>query len=497
MPTSTLPSRPSLRLYLVVYAFVSLLIDFGGIHIFHHSDTFVFSLASLQKWTVFFWEQDRVGMFFPWLTCWCSDPLSTILIQTWLTIFVGLCVPLLLVELFDPCPTGRAAATLANTLLLAVAPTLIRSNVLIDTCYPQGMVFGLTGLLLYFGGSGRLTAWRCLAALFCFGLAHWAYLGIVVWLFPLAVGKSLLNCRGLRLGRGAMVLVFLTLAFGFGFWMSRHVRDANPLTVNPTPMGAVPLDHLPRVLKQFVEHPFDFEGMTLWYSLAGGLGLSGILGLALRRHWPGRWWLAVLFWIAVAAASELVAVGSRRWAELNGTPPRHILATLISVPLLGCLLAAAPIREWGNGKGRWWLAGMGVASLLLAGLCQFGMPAIARPTADIHAIGGSLTREVMEAKVDAMGGDYWTVWRTLFDATLWQGTSCPPIYGITPRGVVFHKDWARTNPEGMQVAVPKTELDRKEFFATVARYGLSQPLLTTEKGSLEIYTLRPAPVLMP
>ena len=138
----TAPGGPGLRHYLLLYAAVALWIDFGHVHRWHHSDTILFSVASLYGWTPFFWQQDRVGLFVPLLTSWCPDPLANLLMQSWATVFLGLAAPLLLAEVVCPRPAGRLAATLAGALMLALAPDRVRDNLLIECYYPQAIALG-------------------------------------------------------------------------------------------------------------------------------------------------------------------------------------------------------------------------------------------------------------------------------------------------------------------------------------------------------------------
>src|SRR5580692_11357139 len=128
--------RPKLWHYLLLYAAVAVWVDFGHIHQRHHSDTLVFTLASQYALTPYFWEQDRVGLLIPALTSWCPDLFSALLLQTGLTIFLGLAAPLLLAEVVCSRPASRVAATLANAIMLAFAPDRIRDILLFECCYP-------------------------------------------------------------------------------------------------------------------------------------------------------------------------------------------------------------------------------------------------------------------------------------------------------------------------------------------------------------------------
>src|SRR2546430_5648543 len=72
---------PSLWPFLVICAAVGCVISLGRLHQWHCSDTLVPILVSLQKWTPFFWGQDRVGMLVPLLTLPLRHPLPNLLAQ--------------------------------------------------------------------------------------------------------------------------------------------------------------------------------------------------------------------------------------------------------------------------------------------------------------------------------------------------------------------------------------------------------------------------------
>src|SRR4051812_20994099 len=118
--------------YLVLNALAAVWITFSGIHAWHNSDSLIFSIASLYAWTPFFWQQDRVGMLIPLLASVIPDPIANVVFQTGLTVFVGLCAPLLLVELAFPHVAARFAIALANAAILALAPDRIRDNLLFE-----------------------------------------------------------------------------------------------------------------------------------------------------------------------------------------------------------------------------------------------------------------------------------------------------------------------------------------------------------------------------
>ncbi|HEY3788166.1 MAG TPA: hypothetical protein VGL71_04885, partial [Urbifossiella sp.] len=247
---------PALKHFLVLCAAAALWIDFSHVHRTLNSDTLMFSIASQHAWTPFFWEQDRIGMFVPLLTTWCPDPLATLLIQTAITAFMGLAIPVLLVELVYPRPAGRLGAILANALMLALAPDRVRDNLLFECCYPQAMFLGCAGLLIL-GNRDRPDWWRYPMAFGFFVLAHWVYLGACVWLMPLALWIAVVRA-GVPVGRyrefvfrlvryfpGWSSLLLLGGALGMGYWFMALANAAAGGQIATTSMGSLPMEQWP------------------------------------------------------------------------------------------------------------------------------------------------------------------------------------------------------------------------------------------------------------
>src|SRR5262245_19274452 len=87
---------PPLWPSLAACAAAAVILDLGGLHRLHHGDSLLPVLVSLQHWTPFYWEQDRIGMLLPLLAMPIRDPLTNLLIQDGAAIFCGLAAAVLL-----------------------------------------------------------------------------------------------------------------------------------------------------------------------------------------------------------------------------------------------------------------------------------------------------------------------------------------------------------------------------------------------------------------
>ena len=66
---------------MVLAALLAVWIDLSPIHRFHNSDSLIPVLMSLDRWTPFYWEQNRFGMLVPLLALPFRDPFANLLVQ--------------------------------------------------------------------------------------------------------------------------------------------------------------------------------------------------------------------------------------------------------------------------------------------------------------------------------------------------------------------------------------------------------------------------------
>lgn len=501
-PDSSL-RRPTLRHYLLLCAIVALWIDFSHVHSTLNSDTLLFTIIARYEWTPFFWEQDRIGMFVPLLTTWCPNPLATLLIQTAISTFMGLALPLLLVEIVYPRPASRLGVVLANALMLALAPVRVRNNLLFECCYPQAMFLGCAGLLIL-GNRDRPSWWRYPMGFGLFVLAHWVYLGVSVWLMPLAfwnavirpgVGVSGLRdlvAQRIRFFSGWASMLLLGGAFGLGMWFMTLANEAAGGRIEPTPSGGLPASEWRYSWINFSNRLDAWPGMMAWKSTVVGLSLIGLFGMISQRCRPGYSLLASCFVLSIAGGTEFLFMGTREWPVKNEYHFRYILGSIVCVQVILGLLATAPLCRWAVGSGRWFAFLAAGLILIAAATVQYGFPSPGTPRADLDEQHGAAADEVRAAKVDAIGGDYWTVWPLYLYAGVASSTGNDPPYPIAFRSGIFRPRWEATHPNGLRVAVPSNSAqERQEFFRAALEQGLSEPIKIATHGRFDIYSTRP------
>ncbi len=438
---------------LVLCAIVACWIDLGDIHRYHHGDSVLPILVSLYRWTPFYWGQNRLGMLVPLLARPAHHPLTNLLIQSGLSAFAALAAMFLVCRYAWRGPGWPAAGVLAVALLLAVVPPGLLSDYL-GTHQPYGLslALGVGGLLLLEpcrpGWLGRA---RLAAALLLLLLAHWVNVALLLVLGPLVVLQYLRRRRcdveDLRSAAGreaALALLMLGVGCGGGTLVAALAPFHNASqTASLSPA----------------------QWVTAWSGLAGNcwnslgaechrvwgfvLLLGGLLAgvPAVRRRLPRV--LGAAAPLTGAAVVCWLFLGTRKWMQMNDYAPRYVLPCLILV--WASLAMAAVIPLWTTLGSRTRRAASLAAgpALLLVVAWSHGVPSLAGVRADLDRTLGRYTEDVIRAGCTHVGGDYWTVWPTVFhtNLVLRERGVHRIVWGVAPRCEPTIPRWSEIPPE--------------------------------------------------
>src|SRR5258706_10862335 len=166
----------------------------GTLHQFQHADSLLTVLVSTQRWTPFFWGQDRFGMLVPFVVMPIRHPLANLLAQGWLMTAAALLAPFVMARFL----TGRAGPWLAigacsNTLFLLVATPAVQFDWLVAQPYGLSISLGVAALVLA-ADVPRVPA--ALTALVLLALACWVNIGVGLML---AIATVIVGSRPVRL----------------------------------------------------------------------------------------------------------------------------------------------------------------------------------------------------------------------------------------------------------------------------------------------------------
>lgn len=422
------------------------LIDLGGLHRLEDGDSLVPVLVSLQRWTPFYWDQERYGMLVPLLALPVRDPLWNLLAQRFLLAAAGLGAVLLVARHALAGRDWPLAGLLAAGALLASAPPEWLFEYLWSQPYGLSLALAAAGLAVAEPRAGdRPSVARVGAGLVLVVAAHWVNAATGVLLLALAAARAGVDrlegeprARVIaRLARDGGLLV-AGLAAGQVLLRLYPALTGYPLRLHLAP---VPPSALPRAWAALAANAWVASGA--WRAVLAGAAAAGVLLLSLaplRGRLPGALLRAAA--LTAAALGYALFAGSLRWVEENAFHWRYLAPSAVLVHLAALSLLAEPLARLRRTSGAAALAAL--ALLSAAAIAAGGPPSLSRVRADLDRAAGRHTGDVLAARCDVVAGDYWSVWPAVFHATLVlrERGDRRPVWGVTHRTNPTVAQWA-------------------------------------------------------
>jgi hypothetical protein len=462
-----------------VSAVLAVWMDLSPIHRFHDSDSLVPVLMSLQRWTPFYWEQNRFGMLVPLLALPVRGPFHNLLVQVALRLFAVVLSFFLVARAAVPRPYWPAVG--AATLFLFVAGKGLFAHCFLQMQpYPQALALALGGLaLLEAPVAGRRGAVRATGAAVLVGLAFWVSPSPVFWLLALLMLR-----RVLRLEPEKRLLRFVPFAiicagFGVSLLVTRYADWAS------TDLGAAKAATWPHAWASLALGSAKFLGRPLGIAAAVLAG-TALFTVFVRRSPRARFAAAAGTCLLGSAAVELVVLGTSSWVHLNGLTIRFLCCGLLAAATALPAMLAILLLE---GRERWHNAANAVAllALLPAVFLRFGppSPAAARAAFDRHV--GPAAPAIAAAGCTHVIGSYWRVWPAVLRANeiLWQRGGKRQVWGITTRSRPTRDLWWPRSWAAARVAVIRDD----SVAATAMGFYEVPPLFLVDAApGVEIYS---------
>lgn len=397
---------------------------------FHNSDSLIPIFVSLEHWTPFYWDQDRFGMFIPFLTLPIRDGFWNLIAQNGISLAVFLVGSAALFRRIGlSAPRICAVALLAA--LLAWRTGDVR-QMLLTTDQSYAPALGLFGLAVALAPVGRW--WPGWAAVVLMILGAWVNAGVALLVgslgtvaaatsrlrpiaMPIVIGVvlSLLAHAALQTLAPDLLLGRTRLDMpsgGFVSAVSAFWADLNRRMVGP--LGWI----LPAALagawligrRQGPEQRTAMIAIPLGIALYAGVMVFGFLGAG--RH------MAPVIPIVLGLA---IAVSGLRWPGLFGSRVALVAVVACAVVQLG-----------------------------------FTSPGEARRRL-VETLGKGHARELDAAGAAAVTGDYWSVWPLTFALNLLheEVDGRRPVLPVTMRAeAVFVPRQAELKEGLIVVAVP-------------------------------------------
>jgi hypothetical protein len=417
-------------LAITTLAYCAAAVNFSWIQSFHNSDTVIPALISIEKYSLFYWSENRFGMLVPLLASPVRDYGWNLLLQSQMIVLAGIGTILLLDVLVLGSSDARTPrVTIAALLVLAFyKPQASLVLLLPGSPYLVGL-FLLVGALYVLlrvphGGPVR---WLFAAALML--LAFWVNFSNVVMAGAAALFWPVKDRAELR-NRAAVLAVIAGAAAAISI-VSRQfpgtdVRELLPLVQWPASF-----------MKVMRNVQLTIHDMLLLVVL-GGAAIIEVFQLKRNKYSPAHA-------LAIAAACQIVITSGLRWVALNGYDSRYIAGPLVVLIALALLKLIAPVaRALEN------VAGPAVATLtccLLAVLIVtrvFGIPSFEGARMEISRATSDIAAPSPQLGCTHIIGSYWYTWETVFNSRMRTGQQ--RLWAISHRSDAIRDAWTAMPP---------------------------------------------------
>lgn len=399
-----------------------------------NGDGLLLTVVSLQKLTLFFWEQDRFGNLGPLLAVWIRDPTANAYAQILVRLVCGLLAPLFFCSLVFRARSDIWRATLLSSALVLIAGGRWLMQEMFVEASPYGLSFACAGLAAMLlrapRGMPHLAAGFALlvvAYIVNFGLITMALplVGLLALLLPSPHRWRLAVLHGAAATIGQLLPAIVAADFR-------------------TPMGAkASLATLARLLESIR------EGTGWQFALAATLPLAvGIAVIWWRRPGLSRLAWPVLAVLLGVAALNVAAISASSWVAMNNFNLRYFVpAYVLLMSVGGCaLLLSVHVTTRARAiRGAAFLA-LSVAMLLTA---QNRLRGLRNGERDIviaaeAGIAHAVARVSLSHALDAIAGNHWEVWPAVFMTLQYRHDIASPddVFGVALHGGVRSREFS-------------------------------------------------------
>jgi hypothetical protein len=473
---------------------VAWLVDASAIHRFQSSDSLIPILVSLQKWTPYYWLQDRLGMLLPLLALPLHNPQTNLLAQNYLAA-AGSALAFLLAAIFAAgLIRGIALGALSLSLyLLTIPPQQQFFELLWQYQYGLSIALGLGGLMLL-DNRQQERQWTPVAAgSACILAAMWVNIGVTFVLVPAVLTRQapggpapLLRQRLLR-RRLLTTLAIIATAFAINMLASRKFGYALYYGVLSPKLWVACWGAL--LVHAVERHAFPMA----WVLVLASLLAAGLVSLFSATYRAGvRRSLAGSAPLIAGACGAWCMIGTVYATWYYHAPGRYMIPVALLVQVA---LATGVLAPWLAAAGpdhQRLAAKVMLALLLLVTLTVYGIPSWARARRGIDQATGRYSAQVLAAGASHVIGDYWHVWPAVYHTNLllYERGEHRQVWGITHRAF-------ETAPLWKAVPFNRTRLaaiagDDAEVRRWVKTYHLPELTDPRNLGSITLWLPRSA-----
>src|SRR3954471_3196192 len=415
----------------IVAAGLAVWIGLGTLHDYDHADSLLTVLISTQRWTPFFWGQDRFGMLVPLLAMPIRHPLANMLTQGWIMSSAALLAPFAVARFL----TGRGGAWFAigactNLLFLLLTTPAVQFDWLVTQPYGLSISLGFAGLIV---AEQRDRPGDIVVGLLLLALACWVNIGIVVMLAIAAVVRGPSAVRLLALQAIAVVAAGLA---------ARYLPAAHTIS------ALASVAQWPEGWRQLLENSAGVTDHRAVVVAVSAAAIAAFVWLWKTEALPTFRTTAAI--VAMAIGTWLV-LGTSLWVGMNRYSFRYVYPTLMMGGVGASLVFTAVFTR----RATLW-ARVVTTALIGVATIRYGAPSIARVDRGLDARFGRDTAVIVRSGATVIAGDYWRVWPAVFHANLAlaRAHAHARVYGLSYRSEATDPLWKTAGREVLIAGSP-------------------------------------------
>ncbi|MDX2226371.1 MAG: hypothetical protein SFY92_04645 [Verrucomicrobiae bacterium] len=433
---------------MVFVALTALQIDLGNFHRFHTSDSLMHTIMSTQRWTFFFWDQNRYGAFFALLASPVRDPFWNLLLLYWMVLTCALGSFFALTRYLIPEGPWWAAGALSLLMFLGLTGDLT-AFIFIYQPYATAAFWGLTGLIiLETPGRGWRRGFFATLALF---VSAWIcmpmplMLGLLVLLrhLPDMVGRRRVAVWEIIPAVSLLALNFLIILAISNMWPYRWEYGISPVSLWP---------------ESFLKLSFNLfyyyfaHGKIPLTLLMSGASLFFLLRFRTDQDWRTVLWMCFSCLITALAALGLFAFTD--WVLKHDFRPDYAASAYFFLQGAISILVISACFGRVRDVQKPYITGMGMVLIVGVSLAVYGWPSVRGVDRDLDAFVGPYARQVIDLKASHVMGEFTRVWPVAFYANVlrYRQGQREPIHVISAHATTTRDRWSKVPRERVRVA---------------------------------------------
>ena len=413
--------------------FLSLLVYFSNYQLHHSSDTLIPILISVYKWTPFYWEQNRFGMFLPLL----FSPLKKPEINLWLQTFICLFTGFLNFFLLGLCLRARKNISF-SLIFLAIIFFFLGDKEMINAYFSPGQPYSLS-LFFFFLSAYLIRSQRIsliIMAIFLNLLANYINISVIIFSFAYILFFFLHNKRPssgektFTSPQALLLLLWCFFPFFYSYYLSSLFYTEGPYSTQFTLMNPIEVyqkfSHwFPQLIRSW---PFFFSMPFLWFFTLIHFCLS-LKKKASVSYRPETTFLTQLSYFATFSSLPLFFLD---WVGKWGPIERYLTPSALIICLIFSLLTkkliSNALRKIPYKTPEKWPLPLTYLLVMLLSLhigIKYKVNFTQSPFFYLRKKFGDHYQSILNHKIPLVLGQYWQAWPLVFMANA-KSPSYPP-----------------------------------------------------------------------